>query len=160
LGGGDLSTNACSGFRRERFGSDAHFPRVGTTPMRTTMNWNRVAGNWKRFKGTIKQKWARLVRNDLAYLDGRWDELAGRIQERYGIAQEHGEDELHEWRKTLSTINHDRLLMVAREQSRGRGKARSFFDVRRPGSDRERSRAGSGAYPARRAPPKTTPAWR
>ena len=26
------------------------------------MNWDRVAGNWKQFKGTVKEKWGKLTR--------------------------------------------------------------------------------------------------
>jgi len=65
------------------------------------MNWDRVAGNWKQFKGQAKQKWAKLTDDDLAFIDGKRDQLLGRIQERYGIARDRAEQQLGEWEKTL-----------------------------------------------------------
>jgi len=32
------------------------------------MNWDRIEGNWKQFKGKAKQKWGELTEDDLA----RW----------------------------------------------------------------------------------------
>ena len=52
------------------------------------MNWDIVAGNWKRVKGKAKQAWAKLARGELTYMDGQSDELVGRIQLRYGIQKQ------------------------------------------------------------------------
>ena len=48
------------------------------------MDWNRVEGNWKQFKGNIKEKWGKLTDDDLDVIDGRRDQLEGKLQERYG----------------------------------------------------------------------------
>jgi len=29
------------------------------------MDWNRIEGNWKQFKGRAKEKWGRLTDDDL-----------------------------------------------------------------------------------------------
>ena len=50
------------------------------------MDWNRVEGNWKQLKGRAKQNWGKLTDDDLTVADGRREELAGRVQERYGAA--------------------------------------------------------------------------
>jgi uncharacterized protein YjbJ (UPF0337 family) len=50
------------------------------------MDWNRIEGNWKQFKGQAKEKWGRLTDNDLDVINGRQDPLEGKIQERYGLA--------------------------------------------------------------------------
>ncbi|MEI6655696.1 MAG: CsbD family protein [Verrucomicrobiota bacterium] len=39
-------------------------------------------------KGKLKQKWARLTDDDLQYVDGKHDELLGRIQKRTGESRE------------------------------------------------------------------------
>jgi uncharacterized protein YjbJ (UPF0337 family) len=52
------------------------------------MNWDIVAGNWKRVKGKAKQAWAKLAGGELTYMDGQSDELVGRIQLRYGIQKQ------------------------------------------------------------------------
>ena len=64
------------------------------------MNWDQVAGNWKQIQGTVKQKWAKLTDDDLTYIDGKRDQLVGRIQERYGIAKDEAERQLKDWEGT------------------------------------------------------------
>jgi len=43
-----------------------------------------IKGDWNIVKGTLKQKWAQLTEDDLQYLEGKEDELLGRIQKRTG----------------------------------------------------------------------------
>jgi uncharacterized protein YjbJ (UPF0337 family) len=51
------------------------------------MDWNRIEGNWKQFKGRAKEKWGRLTDDDLDVINGRQEQLEGKIQERYGLAK-------------------------------------------------------------------------
>ena len=44
----------------------------------------KIQGNWNELKGKVKQKWADLTDDDLLYLEGKDDELLGRIQKRIG----------------------------------------------------------------------------
>ena len=34
------------------------------------MKWYQIAGNWKRFTGTVKQKWDKLTDGDLTTFGG------------------------------------------------------------------------------------------
>ena len=43
-----------------------------------------LKGDWNITKGKLKQKWAKLTDNDLQYVEGKEDELLGRIQKRTG----------------------------------------------------------------------------
>jgi uncharacterized protein YjbJ (UPF0337 family) len=52
------------------------------------MDWNRVEGNWKQFRGKVKEKWGDLTDDDLDVINGRRDQLEGRLQERYGYAKD------------------------------------------------------------------------
>lgn len=61
------------------------------------MNWDRVQGNWKQFKGQVQQQWGKLTDDDLTQINGKREELVGRIQERYGIAKEQAEKELEDF---------------------------------------------------------------
>jgi uncharacterized protein YjbJ (UPF0337 family) len=65
------------------------------------MNWDRIEGNWKQFKGQAKRKWGELTDDDLDKLAGRRDELIGKIQERKGIARDKAEQEVKEWADSL-----------------------------------------------------------
>ena len=49
------------------------------------MDWNRVEGNWKQVKGKVKEKWGKLTDDDLDVINGRRDQLEGKIQERYRL---------------------------------------------------------------------------
>ena len=49
--------------------------------------WDELQGNWKQFKGSIKEKWNRLTDDDLEAMEGRKDRIVGKIQERYGEAK-------------------------------------------------------------------------
>jgi uncharacterized protein YjbJ (UPF0337 family) len=61
------------------------------------MNWDRVEGNWKQFSGKVKEKWGKLTDDDLTVIDGKEDQLVGRIQERYGIARDEAEKQVKTW---------------------------------------------------------------
>jgi uncharacterized protein YjbJ (UPF0337 family) len=52
------------------------------------MNRDRCAGMWKQLTGRVKQHWGELTDNQLVALDGTRDQVAGRIQERYGASKE------------------------------------------------------------------------
>jgi uncharacterized protein YjbJ (UPF0337 family) len=43
-----------------------------------------IKGNWNIVKGKLKQKWAKLTDDDLQFVEGKEDELVGRIQKRTG----------------------------------------------------------------------------
>ena len=47
-----------------------------------------VKGNWNEIKGKLKQKYGQLTDDDLAFAEGKDDELLGRIQKRLGKAKE------------------------------------------------------------------------
>ena len=47
-----------------------------------------IKGDWNIAKGKLKQQWASLTDDDLTYLEGKTDELVGRIQKRTGETRE------------------------------------------------------------------------
>jgi uncharacterized protein YjbJ (UPF0337 family) len=65
------------------------------------MNWDQVKGNWKQFKGRAKQQWGDLTDDDLEKIEGKRDELAGRLQERYGWEKEQAEREVDAFVRSL-----------------------------------------------------------
>ena len=66
------------------------------------MDWNRLEGNWKQFSGNVKEKWGKLTDDDLTAINGRRDQLEGKIQERYGIAKDQIRQDVDSWLKTLT----------------------------------------------------------
>lgn len=61
------------------------------------MDWNRVEGSWKQVKGTVKEKWGKLTDDDLDVINGRREQLEGKLQERYGFAKDQIRKEVDAW---------------------------------------------------------------
>jgi uncharacterized protein YjbJ (UPF0337 family) len=77
----------------------AGFPRDQCDAQRQErqMNWDRVEGNWKQFKGQVKEQWGKLTDDDFDQIAGKRDQLAGKIQERYGIAKDEADRQITDW---------------------------------------------------------------
>ncbi|MFB6328248.1 hypothetical protein HA42_02965 [Pantoea deleyi] len=61
------------------------------------MNEDRIGGNWKQFKGKVKEKWGDLTDDDMTVVEGKRDQLVGKIQERYGYEKDRAEKEVKDW---------------------------------------------------------------
>ncbi len=61
------------------------------------MNKDEIGGNWKQFKGTVKEKWGKLTDDDMTVIEGKRDQLVGKIQERYGSTKDEAEKEVVDW---------------------------------------------------------------
>ena len=61
------------------------------------MNWDRIEGNWKHLKGSVKQQWGKLTDDELDQLAGHRDKLVGKLQERYGIQRDEAEKQVKDW---------------------------------------------------------------
>ena len=68
------------------------------------MNADQMKGNWKQLVGKAKEKWGKLTDNDWQVVEGKRDQLVGRIQERYGIARGEAERQVADFERT-----HERL---------------------------------------------------
>jgi uncharacterized protein YjbJ (UPF0337 family) len=63
------------------------------------MNWDEIEGNWKKFKGDIKERWGRLTDDNLDQIQGRRDKLAGELQRIYGIERDEADREIDDFLK-------------------------------------------------------------
>jgi uncharacterized protein YjbJ (UPF0337 family) len=61
------------------------------------MNQDRCAGMWKQLTGSVKERWGELTDNPLVAAAGTRDQLAGRIQEWYGVSKEQSARQLKEF---------------------------------------------------------------
>ncbi|MFZ4764358.1 MAG: CsbD family protein [Roseimicrobium sp.] len=61
-----------------------------------------IKGDWNIVKGQLKQKWAKLTDDDLQYIEGRQDELLGRIQKRTGESREAVEEAIQNFRAMVA----------------------------------------------------------
>ncbi len=63
------------------------------------MNWDTVEGNWKQFKGKVKTRWGKLTDDHLEVIAGKRVQLAGKIQEVYGITKDEAEKQINSFEK-------------------------------------------------------------
>jgi uncharacterized protein YjbJ (UPF0337 family) len=71
--------------------------RAPATESRALVTWDKIAGNWKRFKGKVRKQWGKLTSDDVAVAQGRREELVGKIQARYGIDKDQADKQVEAW---------------------------------------------------------------
>lgn len=63
------------------------------------MNKDTFIGDWNQLKGKIKEEWGKLTEDDLIEINGRKDQLLGKLQKKYGCAKEKAEQMIQSWEK-------------------------------------------------------------
>jgi uncharacterized protein YjbJ (UPF0337 family) len=69
--------------------------------MSTSPTWDKVVGKWNQVKGEVRTRWGKLTDDDLEQIAGERDKLAGKLQERYGIAKEDINKQIDDWANKL-----------------------------------------------------------
>ncbi len=59
------------------------------------MNEDRIKGQWKQLSGKVKARWGRLTDDDVRVSEGNAEYLAGKLQERYGMAKDAAKKEVN-----------------------------------------------------------------
>jgi uncharacterized protein YjbJ (UPF0337 family) len=67
----------------------------------TVMNEDKVKGQWKQIAGKAKAKWGKLTDDDLKVAEGNSEYLAGKIQERYGVARDEAKKQVKDFSSQL-----------------------------------------------------------
>ena len=57
------------------------------------MNWDQIQGKWKQLKGEIQTRWGKLTDDEVDQIEGNREKLVGKLQEKYGYAKEEAERE-------------------------------------------------------------------
>ena len=52
------------------------------------MNEDMIKGQWKQIRGKAKEWWSKLTDDDLNMINGKRDQLLGKLQEKYGYTRE------------------------------------------------------------------------
>ncbi len=58
------------------------------------MNKDILEGKWEQVKGNIQKKWGKLTDDDLDVINGDATILAGKLQEKYGLTKDEIQKEL------------------------------------------------------------------
>jgi uncharacterized protein YjbJ (UPF0337 family) len=62
------------------------------------MNRDTPKGQWMQLKGKAREQWGKLTNDDLDQIEGRSEQLVGKIQERYGIARDEAQRQVDAWK--------------------------------------------------------------
>jgi uncharacterized protein YjbJ (UPF0337 family) len=91
------------------------------------MNWDRIEGNWKQFKGQLKEKWGRFTDDELDVVAGKRDQFLGKLQEKYGITKDEAQRQLLNSKRTAKTFhNRQQGKVKDHRNSKGRTSVRPF----------------------------------
>jgi uncharacterized protein YjbJ (UPF0337 family) len=96
--------------------------------MKEFMNNELFKGNWNQFKGKIKEKWGKLTDDEITQINGKRDQLLGRLQKRYGWEKERAEAELKRFEDSLEEDTRKYNREYFREEGRG-GEQRGYSDT-------------------------------
>jgi uncharacterized protein YjbJ (UPF0337 family) len=66
---------------------------------RSVMNWEHIKADWDDVRGKLKSKWGKLTDNDVALIDGKWDQLVGKLRHHYGYDKDRAEREVDDFLK-------------------------------------------------------------
>lgn len=61
------------------------------------MNRDTLSGQWNQLKGSVREQWGKLTNDDLDQIQGKSEQLVGKLQERYGIARDEAQRQLDAW---------------------------------------------------------------
>lgn len=91
------------------------------------MNWDRIEGNWKEFKGSARQQWGKLTDDQLNVIAGKRDQLAGKIRECYVIGMDETEKQVSDWQaRQTEAAQPEAVQPKGREARRGRTPRRAL----------------------------------
>lgn len=76
------------------------------------MNWNEIEGHWTTLKGKAKEHFGALTDNDLTEVEGKKDQLVGRLQKAYGITLEEAEERVNHFVDDVNN-NRERLFNLS-----------------------------------------------
>jgi uncharacterized protein YjbJ (UPF0337 family) len=66
------------------------------------IDWSRISGNWTHWRSLVRERWGRLSDDELDVIGGQREQLAGRIQELYGLSKSEADRQLKNWERSLS----------------------------------------------------------
>ena len=66
------------------------------------MNKDTIQGDWNILKGKLKEKWGKLTDDDITQINGKKEELLGKLQTQYGYTKDKAAKELADFQNSLN----------------------------------------------------------
>lgn len=67
------------------------------------MNKDILSGKWTQLRGEVQKRWGKLTDDQLDVINGDRLKLVGKIEEAYGIARDEAEKQLSDFESTCSS---------------------------------------------------------
>ena len=64
------------------------------------MNEDTFKGQWMQLKGKIREQWGKLTDDDVDQIQGRSEQLIGKLQNRYGLARDEAQRQFDAWEQS------------------------------------------------------------
>lgn len=61
------------------------------------MNREQLEGKWEQLKGKVRERWGDLTDDDVDRIQGKSERLSGVIQEKYGLTREEADRQVDEF---------------------------------------------------------------
>lgn len=69
--------------------------------MTMAKSWDQISSRWTRFSRDVKKKWSELTDDEVMEVNGRRDNLAEKIQEKYDVTLEAANKQIDAWAARL-----------------------------------------------------------
>jgi uncharacterized protein YjbJ (UPF0337 family) len=67
--------------------------------------WERIAGNWKEWKGRLRERWGEITEDEWNVIAGKREQLIGQLQQRYGISEEEAVRQVDEFERSGADVS-------------------------------------------------------
>ena len=81
------------------------------------MNWDRLEGEWKQRRGKAVHHWGKMMNDELAAIAGKYEELVGRLQSRYGIAREDAQRQVSEFKRMVEQLKKSNSKLIEAQKA-------------------------------------------
>ncbi len=83
------------------------------------MNWDRLEGQWKQQRGRAFYRWGKTMNDELSAILGKYEELVGKLQEKYGIAKDEARHRVDEYKIIVELLKqaNGKLVKLHKELS-------------------------------------------
>ena len=89
---------ACAAFTVGTLPTVVHAQATGQTSQTDAKTiWEKFEGSWNHTEAGVMEQWGKLTDDDLLEIEGRRDQLVGKIRTRYGITKEEAEAQVGTW---------------------------------------------------------------
>ena len=68
------------------------------------MTNQRLACVWQQIMGKARNRWGKLTEDELLQLEGHAEQVAGKLQERYGLAHDQAPRQAREFRERMNWV--------------------------------------------------------